>query len=304
GGMGPGGMGPGGMGPGGMGPGGMGPGGGSPPMMNEGMVSSPPGSFPGGDMQSGSVYPGMGGSMGVFAATPGQDGEEYRLFRFLDTDVAPGKKYVYRARLAVRNPNMGVPARYLKESSLGTNPWIVSDHSEPSKPVMVPGAIKVLARALAKDGTVDSLKEMKIRNNMAELLVLAESQETGRLTLRSVIAEAGGVINVDENLNKKGGLISKGEAVKTGAILLDLRGSQVDRMSERAMTKTASKSTPQQPLEALVFEPDGKDGFVFRVVSLVESEHAVDVFRKTLPREVVSGGEATPGQGYSPQFSQ
>jgi hypothetical protein len=311
-GFGPGGFGPGGFGPGGFGPGGFGPGGS--PMMNEEMLSSPAGAYPGGEMQPGGSYPGMsgapdsgmmgGGMFGPGMGMSGEDGEEYRLFRFLDTDVEPDKAYAYRVRLAVRNPNLGVPARYLKDAALATAPWLISEHSQPSEAAVVPSAVKILARTLLKDGAPDSLKDLKIRDGAAELLVLAESRDSGRLTLRSIVAEPGGVLDVEPALNKSGGPPSAGDPVKTGAVLLDLRGNQLDRTDEREKAKGRSKGVPPEPLEALVLEPDGEDGFTFRVVGLVESEHAVDTFRRTLPPEVSSSpttmGVAGGAVPYSP----
>jgi len=313
GGFGPGGFGPGGFGPGGFGPGGFGPGGfgpGSSPAMTEPMAGSP-GTYPGAEMAPGSPYPAAGGYPGMDGgmagstrAMRGEDGEEYRLFRFLDTDVQPDTSYVYRVRLAVRNPNLGVPARYLKDASLATGPWLVSDHSQPSEKAEVPGSVNILARTLMKDGSPDSLKELKIRDGMAELLVLAENAKSGRLTLRSIVAEPGGVLDVEESLNKSGGLVSAGESVETGAVLLDIRGTQIDRGDERDKIKGRGKSVPPEPLEALLLEPIGDDDFRFGVVDLVDSEHAVDVFRGTLPQEVSSNPPpaAMPGAGqpYSP----
>lgn len=281
-------------------------------MMNEQMLSSPAGSYPGAEMQQGGGYPGMPGSpdsgmMGGGMAGPGMrgdDGEEYRLFRFLDTDVEPEKAYVYRVRLAVRNPNLGVPARYLKDAALATAPWLISEHSQPSEAAIVPSSVKILARALLKDGAPDSLKDLKIRDGAAELLVLAESRKTGRMTLRSIVAEPGGVVDVEPGLNKAGGLPSVGEPVETGVVLLDLRGNQLDRADEREKSKGRSKGVPPEPLEALVLEPDGEDGFTFGIVGLVESEHTVDTFRGTLPPEVSSSPAATGlvggGAPYSP----
>ncbi|HET6881167.1 MAG TPA: hypothetical protein VFI31_13485 [Pirellulales bacterium] len=37
----------------------------------------------------------------------------YRLFRFFDFDVQPGKTYCYRVKLVALNPNYELPARYL-----------------------------------------------------------------------------------------------------------------------------------------------------------------------------------------------
>ena len=45
-------------------------------------------------------------------------GEKYKLFRFFDLNVESGKKYRYRVRLALRNPNLQIEPRYLSPEVL------------------------------------------------------------------------------------------------------------------------------------------------------------------------------------------
>ncbi len=53
-------------------------------------------------------------------AGPGQvgRGEKYKLFRFFDLNVESGKKYRYRVRLALSNPNLRIEDRYLSPVAL------------------------------------------------------------------------------------------------------------------------------------------------------------------------------------------
>src|SRR5690606_30011309 len=39
----------------------------------------------------------------------------YKLYRYVDTSCEPGKRYRYRVRLWVNNPNYGFPAGYLED---------------------------------------------------------------------------------------------------------------------------------------------------------------------------------------------
>jgi hypothetical protein len=59
------------------------------------------------------------------------DSVSYRLFRYLDTAVDAGKRYAYRVRARLLNPNFGVKARYL-----------VSNHSTPAISDQKPGTLR------------------------------------------------------------------------------------------------------------------------------------------------------------------
>ncbi|MBN1591383.1 MAG: hypothetical protein JW888_17860, partial [Pirellulales bacterium] len=58
---------------------------------------------------------GMGGMRGGMNMGVGgqQSLAPYRLFRFFDFNVEPGRRYRYRVQIWVKNPNFDVPARYL-----------------------------------------------------------------------------------------------------------------------------------------------------------------------------------------------
>ena len=58
----------------------------------------------------------------------GGESAEYKLLRFFDFSVEPGKSYIYRVSLVLKNPNFGVDAgklekaEFAKEKYLYTNP--------------------------------------------------------------------------------------------------------------------------------------------------------------------------------------
>ena len=74
-------------------------------------------------------------------AQPDEDEDaepQYALFRFFDYNVEPGKRYRYRARLVMRNPNYKVKARYLVDPDLAKAKYLQAAWSAPSEMVFVP----------------------------------------------------------------------------------------------------------------------------------------------------------------------
>ena len=74
---------------------------------------------------------------------------EYKLLRFFDFNVEPGKQYVYRVRLALLNPNHSVKPAVLKNPDLAKQqPYLITKWSDPSNSVSVPYDTRVLAVAV------------------------------------------------------------------------------------------------------------------------------------------------------------
>jgi hypothetical protein len=89
---------------------------------------------------------GYGGMMG--GARTGYIKEEdlkYRLFRFFDFSVKPGKHYRYRFALLLWNPNYKVEPRYLMSSDLGDKWYVETEFSDPTDVITVPRDAEVLA---------------------------------------------------------------------------------------------------------------------------------------------------------------
>ncbi len=241
---------------------------------------------------------GEGTAAGRPAAQPGpapggamQDsGQPNRLFRFVDTTVQMGRSYRYRVRLSVWNPNWKLPARHLSDPKLAENDRLASNPSEPSPAVRVPTTMAFLARSLSKA----DMKRFKA--GMLEALVLAESGKNGSHSLRSVITEVGGLVNVDSRLNKPGDVRARGEDTQTNAIVVDVHGRQQDRAEDRAGGRSP---LPPEPFEILVMQPDGS----FAVASVADSQEVIDRNIATLPAiesPVKAGTPAGPGQGPAP----
>jgi hypothetical protein len=63
---------------------------------------------------------------------------DYYLLRYFDFKVEPGKRYVYRVKLVLANPNYDKGEIYLQNPNLGKNKLIETDWSDPTGPVYVP----------------------------------------------------------------------------------------------------------------------------------------------------------------------
>ncbi|MFM8735898.1 MAG: hypothetical protein ACKOC8_11970 [Pirellulales bacterium] len=213
--------------------------------------------------RAGFMAGGGGGEFGG-AVTAGAD---FRLFRFVDTDVKPGQRYRYRVKFAVRNPNFGIDKQHLADPAAAKGEFLVSKESAATPAVQVPEPTAVVVRTLTKD-EIKKLKRPKA--GWYEVLVLGEGADTGNYALRSVITEPGGVANVDPSLNKPGDTRMRGEAIVTDRILVDVRGRQEE----------PGIGTAGEPLEMLFVDPaTGR----FEFVSAADSQAAIDRYRSTLP---------------------
>lgn len=241
-----------------------------PPQMGMGSRMGGPGMMPPGMMP-----PGMGGegSMGSMMGADGGMGmgmemnlPEYRMFRFVDTTVEPGKTYRYRVQISVRNPNFGLPAQYLSQADLADKPILAAKKSEPSPPAHLADKTGLLVRSLRKG-------EARKSKTGYEVLVLAENAETGNYALKSLTTELGAFANFDKR-QAKGPDAKSAESVTTNSILLDARGRQED-----GETKKGAATGPSEPLELLFLRDDGS----FTVASAADSQRDYERYAQTLP---------------------
>jgi len=75
---------------------------------------------------------------------------KYRLFRYFDFSVKPGKSYKYRVKLAVYNPNFRLTDRFLDNDAVKTklSMPVWSDFSSPSGPVAVNSNARIIAKSV------------------------------------------------------------------------------------------------------------------------------------------------------------
>jgi hypothetical protein len=213
-------------------------------------------------------------------------GAEFRLFRFIDTAVEPGKSYKYRVRLKVWNPNLGLPEQQLVEAGLAKDPKLTAANSGPSPAVTVPEPLSLLVRMLR----AGDIKKMRLKPDVFEILVLAESRKTGNYALRSLRSSVGGIANVDNKLNKPPADVRcQGEDIETKWLLVDALGQQLDR-ADAAATKGGNKQIGE-PLEMLFMRPDGS----FATVSAADSIRRIAQYATTLPE--ADDGKREPKSG-------
>ena len=234
--------------------------------MSPGMSSrmgGPGGMMPPGGNGMGSMMAGADGGMGM-----GMEMQlpEYRMFRFVDTTVVPGKTYRYRVQISLRNPNYDLPAQYLVQADLADKPILAAAKSEPSAQAHVPDKTGLLVRALRKG-------ESRKSKTGYEVLVLAENPETGNYWLKSLTTELGAFANFDKKL-AKGPDAKTAESVTTNSLLVDARGR-----AEDGDTKKGTATGPSEPLELLFLREDGS----FSVASAADSQRDYERYAQTLP---------------------
>jgi hypothetical protein len=249
----------------------------------------PPGGFgpmgPDGSGMTPDMMPGM---------VPGADGQgfqgpEYRLFRFIDFSVVPGRTYRYRVKTVCWNPNLNMPSRHLIDAAVAKQPTLESPDSNATSPVVVPDGTRMLVQPQKK-------QELKrLRPGTVATMILGEKPNGGSFALRSLLIEAGGIANVDPSQNKRGDPRSRGDAIVTDRVLLDVRG----RLEDRTETRTAKLTPPPEPLEMIFLRPDG----TFEIATSADSQNDIDRYQFTLPADdagAAAGAGQQPAAGESP----
>lgn len=217
--------------------------------------------------------PMMPGAEGQMAKGP-----EYRLFRFIDLGVVPGRTYRYRVKTVCWNPNLNMPSRHLVDAAVAKQPTLESPDSNATSPVVVPDGTRLLVQPMKKQ----DLKRLK--SGTVAALILGEKSNASAFSLRSLLMEVGGVANVDPAQNKKGDPRSRGDAIVTERVLLDVRG----RLEDRAETRTGKPTPPPEPLEMIFLRPDG----TFEVASSADSQVDIDRYLYTLPTDDAAAAAA------------
>jgi len=206
----------------------------------------------------------------------------YRLFRFVDTNVEPGKSYIYRVRFELWNPNLGVENRFLEDTALSRDRKLVTqDAVTTAVSVPTPGAM--LVRTQPKADT------KLYRPGTFEILVLLPGS-SGGYALRSLVTDIGGIGNVDPKLNRVGEQRVRGESIETNCVLLDTRGRTDDRGDLKA-------KRPPEPLELIWLRPNGS----FEHVSAADSQPLVSRYLGTLQADgskpaTTKGKDEQPGK--------
>lgn len=128
---------------------------------------------------------------------------EYRLFRFLDTDVEPGKSYRYRVTIRLWNPNVNLPIRYLEKPELAEAVTLAAEavainRTVSGGPIRVPGSSQVLARLLSRDDK----KQAGLGGSDNEALVLDANPDSNNFELHSAEIKLGQPISIEKGARR------------------------------------------------------------------------------------------------------
>ncbi len=238
---------------------------------------------------------GMGSGFGGFPGDPGMEPSfddpmagpdgminrtEYRLFRFLDTDVEPGETYRYRVTIRLWNPNVSLPVRYLEDPSQAGIVTLAADPAEAGPAasgglVRVPSRSRVVTRMLA----ASDKKLFGLGGNDNEALVLDANPDSGNLELHSTEIQRGRLIGIEKESQRlrigNWRISVPKHDVETDVTVLDLVGEQ-----EVAEKKRISRGfVPPPPFELLLVNAAGG----LEHVTPIESFKPVRDYLPTLP---------------------
>lgn len=162
----------------------------------------------------------------------------HRLLRVFDYSVRPGKKYRYRIKLGLNNPNFGVHAKYLKAPGAPENQQstrLAKEWTEPTPVITVPEGYGVLA------GSVEAS-----RDPWAKLLLTAIKPD-GVVAAAEVRVQRGSVANKREKveaIDPRDGMRQPATEVdfKTRMVVVDVFGGRM-------------VSGPKRRLESPIYAP-------------------------------------------------
>jgi hypothetical protein len=175
----------------------------------------------------------------------------YKLFRFFDFNVKPGKRYAYRVRLALQNPNYGVKTSYLAKADLATKRLLETKWSEPTPPTSVLRDTQVL---------LVSVKPGRNSDPSGELLMTAWNQSKGVEVFKQFSITRGDVANYGEESGKVvGGHV--GQATETREMMLGPLGGRGAGPLEAMMGRGPEKpAKPVKPAPAVATVGGGTKG--------------------------------------------
>ncbi len=200
------------------------------------------------------AMPGYGGAGNMYAGMQGPGGTgaplvEHRLFRFFDFGVKAGKTYRYRVKLVLKNPNGGVPPRFLENRDLTKGDTREANWSEPSPQVTVIAGNRLLAGTVSP-GRGDPTGHVLAKLFDAELA--AEIRRMFDISRGSVLNELEAKVGLAEGDNAK----TRAATLDflTDAVVLDMFGG--DKIPG-ARAKDVRAEQPKIPGHFLVLDNDG-----------------------------------------------
>jgi hypothetical protein len=187
---------------------------------------------------------------------------ENYLFRFFDFTVEPGKRYIYRVKLAVSNPNYNMKPVYLEKPEMAKTPFLVQkDWSKPSSPISVANDTSALALGVEQPKRATS-------EPLGGMLVASWQQDTGMKVYNKFAVERGQLLN--------------------------FKGAKVEAAQRRTGGPTLSPDDTTLHSEVLVVDMSG--GKKLPMVKPKQIEYEKDQYDKTLPPLGAEKGAVSPGE--------
>ncbi|MEN6407207.1 MAG: hypothetical protein ABFC77_12135 [Thermoguttaceae bacterium] len=144
----------------------------------------------------------------------------YRLFRFFDFSVQPGKRYRYRVRLALANPNYGLKSSLLAKPELSKEAFLQTAWSDPTPVIASARDVRLLAVSV-KPATRAGAEPL------GQILISNWLEKTGNDVFKEFSVVRGQLANfpgVDAKVATSGAT-EKADLI-TGSVIVDLRGGQ------------------------------------------------------------------------------
>jgi len=177
---------------------------------------------------------------------------DYKLFRFFDYKVEPGKSYKYRVKLLLHNPNEGVPSQYLARAEQAKGQTRETPWSDSSPMVSVSRGFNIMVGGIKKaSGLTDAKAEVVLRKWDAKEAV--EAVRTTEINKGQVVnlPTDKAVVMPNEQSNFPMGQGAPPQeteiAFHTDTLILDMTGGDM-------LSGVRGKS----PTRLLVLEPDGQ----------------------------------------------
>ena len=169
---------------------------------------------------------------------------DYKLFRFFDFTVQPGKSYRYRVRLVLQNPNHDVPVQYLSNGQFTKGATRAAPWSEPSGDVTIPRGFSLLAGGIRKaTGLTDQKAEVVVRMwNPKAAVDAARIADLIRGQVANFSAEK---VPIDDPTR---GTTEQEIAFQTDTLVVDMTGGDTLPSAPRV----------RAPGQLLVLEPNGQ----------------------------------------------
>lgn len=184
----------------------------------------------------------------------------YKLFRFFDTKVEGGKKYRYRVKLILKNPNYNVKAEYVESESITVSPFIEGDWSQPSPVAEVPLDTRLFCVGSRTERTSQSAPKLDdFAGPVGQLLVLKFDEVKGLEISKALNKEnvlPGMILNFyNTDFNIQSDSFQDSSSSVANFITNDV---VLDYSNKTKQSGSLFRGLPAPPVRALLMSKDGK----------------------------------------------